>query len=408
LRAALLCAVLAPPLLGVGAAHAADPPAAAGVERPLAADAAAGLTELQLGLDAMKERRARVAARHFERAAELDPDLAILALYNAGIAWERAGDRERAAELARQVLALDPHPRAARSAQELLDRAGAWRPWSLDGSFGLLYDDNVSQREADVSSGRGDGGAVIELGGSYRLLDDSLHRLEAGYDFSQSAYFHESDFDLQGHGFGVTGSRIVGPVEAVLDYRYSLATLGGDWFLGFHQISPSVELAPADGWYAVAGPRWIAKSFDDSRRDALQSGVAADAYFFPQVLAEWVPGGSFATLGLGFQSEDADGAEFDYAGFGLRSGLHLPFPLGGTEHALDLSYQLRWRDYENPTPSIGVPRLDGVHGVRLRLARRIHGIAWLRLDYEFTRSASNLPSMDYDQNAVGASLAFSL
>jgi tetratricopeptide (TPR) repeat protein len=492
LRSALLCAVLASSLLGVGAAHAAQPdalaeanrllarsefaaaeaelraalaagrdtgpirhalgralagqgrpaeaiasygraleldPAQPGLHRDLgnalfetgdyarardelsaavAEDPDDGLAELQLGLATLAEGDARAAARHFDRAAEVDPELAVLALYNAGVAYERAGDRGRAAARAQQVLQLDPHPEAARSAQLLLERVEAWHPWRLAGSFGLLYDDNVSQSEVDVSSGRADGAGVIELGGSYRLLEDSLHRLETSYDFYQTAYFHESDFDLQSHDFGVSGGRVVGPVEAVLDYRYSVATLGGDFFLGFHQLSPSLEFAPRPGWYSVVGPRVVVKSFDDSLRDAVQSGFAADTYFFPQVLWEPVPTGSFGTLGLGFQSEDAEGAEFDYTGVGLRAGIHLPFPVAGTEHALDFTYRFRWRDYANVTPSIGVTRLDAVHGTRLRLSRAVGAIARLRLDYEFTRSDSNLPSMDYDQNAVSLSLGFSL
>lgn len=366
-----------------------------------------GLVRLQRGLELLERGEPREAALEFERAAETDPELAPLALYNAAVAYARAGDRKAAAERARQVLALDPHPLAARSARELLDRVEA-RRWSLRGHLGLLWDDNVSQREADVSSGRSDGAGVVDLGGTYRLLEDSLVDLETAYDFSQTAYFQESDFDLQSHGFGLSASRGLGPVEGAFDYGYTLATLGGDWFLGFHEIAPSIGFAPARGWHAAAGPRLIVKSFDDSARDALQSGFAFDGYVFPNLISERFPVGSYGVLGLGFQHEDADAAEYDFLGLSLRTGLHLPFSIASVGHELDLSYRLRWQDYSHLTPSIGRKRLDEIHTTRLRLSRDLGETLKLRLEYRFVHSDSNLPAVDYDQNTLSLGLAFAL
>ncbi len=390
-------AVIASLLLGgaaAGAAHASE-------------DAEAGLASLQLGLALLESGKPRQAALAFERAAELDPELAPLALYNAAVAYANAGDLASAARRARDVLALDPHPLAARSARQLLEQVEG-RRWSLRGQLGLLWDDNVSQREADVSSGRSDGAGVVDLGASYRLLQDAAFDLEAGYDFSQTAYFHESDFDLQSHGFGLSAARGLGPVEGVFDYRYSLATLGGDWFLGFHELSPSLEFAPAPGWHALVGPRLLVKSFEDSARDALQSGLGVDGYFFPNQVSERFPVGSYAAVGLGFQHEDAAAAEYDFTGFGLRVGLHLPFALGSVGHEVDVSYRLRWQDYAHRTPAIGQERLDAIHTTRLRLSRDLGELLKLRLEYQFLRSTSNLPTVDYDQNTLSLGLAFAL
>lgn len=362
---------------------------------------------LRLGLAELALGQPEAAAREFE-AARGDLELAPLALYNLGIARlqndEPTAAREALVEAA--ILAGDPVlARRARSMlHEIVPREQAARKrWSLSGSAGLLYDDNVTTSEADFSTGIGDGAAAFDLSADYRILDDPGLRLEVGYDFFQTVHFQLRDFDQQVHGFRLGTSREIGPGEAGLDYRFTLSTLGGERFLDIHELRPRFEFAPHPRWYVVAWPRFQARNFGfNPRRDALNGAAGMDHFFF-------LPDGrgyTFASISV--EGEDASGPEFDFVGFQLRGGVRLPFSLLGGAYRAEGDYRFGLRDFTNPTPSIGTERADRVHAFRFRLVRTLTEWAELRVDYDHARSSSNLPSIDYRQNVVAGSFAFSL
>lgn len=359
-----------------------------------------GLAELQLGDPA-------AAADRFERAAAVDPEQAQLAFYNLGVAHAQAGDRRGARAALRRAIDVDPNAPTAKHARGLLDRVEQTAPrrkrWHLSLFGGLLYDDNVLVSEVDRVSEETDVAGVVELSTGYLLADRETWELEANYDFYQSAYADESDFNLQVHSAALRGSRAAGAFDATLGYRYTLSTLGGDRFLDMHELRPALELAPTARWYAVLGPRFLHKDFeDDSDRDAFQVSLGAENFVFFRKNQAWLQ------LGFAFEHENADASRYDYDGIALRTGLHLPFRLLEAEHELDLVYRLRVRDYDGTTPAIGRERDDRIHTARLRVSRRLSRSSELRLEYEYENSDSNLPSADYRQNNVLLSVGFEL
>lgn len=376
------------------------------LELAVARNPESGEALLLLGLTELERGRTDAAAGHFERVVEVDPELAQLALYNLGAARSRQGDAAGARAALRRAVDVDPTSTTAGYARTLLDRVqrapGGPRRWSLSGSVGLLYDDNVTAREVDSTTGDGDGGASAELAATYRLGDEAPYALELGYDLFQTVYFDASDFNLQVHSLSATGSRSLETVEAKLGYRYTLSTLGGDRFLDIHEVRPSVELALSPRWYAIAGPRFQVKRFDTApRRDARQAAFGALSFFF------FNENRAYALGGLRFESENADGSEFDYDGLVLETGLHVPFGLRGRPYEIDLGYRHRRRDYDHVTPSIGERRDDRIHTFRARLTRDLGESFELRLELEYTDSESNLPAADYIQRTAGLSFAFS-
>jgi tetratricopeptide (TPR) repeat protein len=348
------------------------------------------------------------AVTEFEAAGDDPPGFRQIALYNLGILRLRAGDRLAGRRWLVAAAALDPESVTGRRATALLAESPSTggvappRRWSLSGSAGFLYDDNVTSAGADFSTGIGDAGMAFDVAGSYRLLDTPDLRLEAGYDFYQSVYFDLGDFNQQLHGIELDASREFGGIEAGISYRYSLSLLGEDFLLGLHELRPSINFSPRPGWLAVAWPRFRAKHHTDSRRNSIQGAIGTDHFFF---LGD---GGDYALLGMAFQSEDADGAEFDYLGFTARTGFRKPFRFLGGEFRAGIDYRFRLRDYTSATPSIGEKRHDRVHAARFHLARRLNEFTEVRLDYDLVGSNSNLPSIDYLQNAVTLSLGFAL
>jgi hypothetical protein len=333
--------------------------------------------------------------------------MAQIALYNLGVAHSRAGNARAAREALRRAIDVDPNAPTARHARGLLDRveqtAVRQRPWRVSAFAGLLYDDNVLVTEADRVSDETDAAGVFELSGGYRLVDRELWQLEAGYDFYQSAYLDESDFNFQVHSASLRGSRAAGAFDATLGYRYTLSTLGGDRFLDIHELRPALELAPSMRWYVILGPALRLKEFDEEPdRDAFQASFGAENFFFFRQNRAWVQ------LGFALEHENADASRYDHDGIALRTGLHLPFRMFAAEHELDVVYRLRVRDYEGVTPSIARERDDRIHTARVRVSRRLSRSSEVRLEYEYENSDSNLPSADYRQNNILLSIGFEL
>jgi hypothetical protein len=362
------------------------------LEQAVAERPGSGAAQLALGMCELGLERPDEAIVWFERARRTDPGLEQIALYDIGLAHRRAGRPGEAREALERSVAVDEDSRLATSARELLDLIEPpEKRWSLAARLGVEFDDNVTVSEVDVTSDQADVAFVAEASGSYRLLQSERYELEGGYDFFQSLHADVSDADFQSHGLWLEGSRAGRSFDTSLGYRFTTTTLGGDGFLSLHEVAPRVAIEPTSWWLAEPTLGFTYKDFaDDSDRDA-----APDR-----------PG--YALAGYRFEAEDARGAEFDWMGFSLRTGLHVPFELARGSNALDLSYRFRLRRYANDTPSIDERRFDHVHSVGVGLTRELARSVDARLDYRFVGSVSNLPEADYLENILTFSVGVSL
>jgi tetratricopeptide (TPR) repeat protein len=373
------------------------------LRRALEAQPDAARIRLYLGQAELAAGHPEAAATEFQALVD-HPEYGQTALYNLGMVRLGAGEADAARALLEEAALRDPESRTGRRAAALaVEISEELRRWSLSGNLGFLYDDNVTTSEADLSTGLGDGAFAVDVSGSYRLLDSPALGLEAGYDFFQTAYFQLGDFNQQIHSLSLDASREFREVEAGLGYRFSLSTLGGDLFLDIHEIRPSIGYSVTPWWYSVLTPRVQVKTFhEESSRDAVQGAVGIDNFLFLNGSR------SYGVLGVRTETEDARGDEFDYLGFAMQAGVRHPFSIAEAGYRFEFDYAFRLRDYQNITPSIGTERDDRTHTARLRLARNLTRHTEVRLDYEYTDSDSNLPSIDYRQNVVGMSFALDL
>lgn len=364
---------------------------------------------LELGLCELALGEYEAAARAFERVAR-NPELAQVALYNLGVARSRAGRREQARDAFERAVILDPpSPIASRawSQVEALERSPEERDWSLGLGAGLLFDANVVQQEIDVQTDQPDGAGLFELAATYQLptraLAAGLPDVELGYNFDQTLYFEATELDLQSHGFSAEISEPLGPVDASLSYLLSLSRLDGERFLDYHDLRSTAGFSPSESWYASVSPALQWKRFDDQpRRDAKQVSLGTLQLF---ALGGWH---RYALIGVEGTLSDADGREYDLREIATQVALHGSAALGERQIPIDLRYRYRYRDYTHVTPSIGEQRADHSHALLVRaelaLARRLS----LRFEYAFERSLSNLPSADYVDNVLSATLRFGM
>lgn len=373
--------------------------------RAAARSPADGVLALELGLCELARGEDAAAAAAFERASH-DPVVAQVALYHLGIARERAGIREQARDAFERAVLLDPpSPIASRAWTHVqaLDRSEGDRPWSLAAGAGLAYDHNVIRQEIDVQTDDPDGAGLFELEATYLLPNRRGPAIELGYDFHQTLYFDVTELDLQSHGLSAEASQRIGPADASLSYLFSLNTLDGDRFVDFHEVRPTAGFAPTESWYASVSPAFQVTRFDDeSRRDAERYSLGTLQLF---AIGGWH---RYALVGLDGAITDASGSEFDRREIATQASLHWSWDVGERQIPLDLRYRYSFRDYSNDTPSIGEKREDDIHALLVRVEIPLTGRFFLRLQYEFEDSDSNLPSADYTDNVVAAMLRFAL
>jgi tetratricopeptide (TPR) repeat protein len=378
--------------------------AAEAFEAALAIDPGLPGAHSSLGIAYYELGRHEEAEEQLERAVQLDPADAGAYLF-LGLARWKQGETEPARQALERAIALEPGSPTAVDARELLQaiERGEVRskPWSLYGWVGAEYDDDVSRSEVDATSGEKDVALVIELGGAYALVDRPLWQLEVAYDFYQSLYADEDDFDLQSHSLSLDGTRELGPVNAGLGYRLVFSTLDGDDFLDIRALRPSLGMLILPSWYVDLSFELQDRDFDQSARDSDRKRLGIANYLFVQ---DW------GRLSFGYHrlDENADGPEFDYDGYELSLGLQAFFSISDRELELDTVFEYLDRDYDNITPSIGRKRDDRRKTLRIGVARGLDGVGEVRLDWERIDADSNLPSADYRQNVIRLSVGVDL
>jgi hypothetical protein len=353
-----------------------------------------------LGQILLRRGRPEQAVAELERAAALAPG-------DPGLARELAAAREQVSR--REGLSRREAERRAQAPTgrptDLPSRTDPEKPWQLAAGAGLFHESNVRQSAVDQESGNADGAGQFDFTASYELPVRNWFDLSAGYDFYQSLYFDETDFDLQSHTLRALASRDLGPTNGALSYFYSLNTLGGSRFLDLQELRPSLGYSPTPWWYSSVSPGVRLKRFDgDSDRNADTPLVGVQQLF---ALGSWK---RRLLLGIDGEFEDTKSREFDYRGFAAVADLLSPIPIsiGARSPVFDLRYRFRYRDYTSELSSPTGERQDRIHTARARLDVPLVTYVSLRIEYEYEHASSDVESADYDDHIVGGSLRVEL
>ena len=344
----------------------------------------------------------------FEAAKRHDREFAQLATYHVGLAHHKVGERQQAVAALKQAVAMDSNSDAGKNARALLDTIeqqggeAAAKPWYVRLGLGFEYDDNLTVEEQDLATDQSDFATVVELEGGYRFTVPKPYQAEISYSLSQSFYDDYSQFDLQTHTLGLSGSRDFDGWEAGLSYAYSYMFLGREGFLQSHRLTPNAGVFLPHGLYATVSYTLEDKDFRktaDNGRDAVNQAVGGDLFAF------FMENRGYLQLGYRLEGESASAAEYDYLGHTLTAAVQVP---AWYETKARLSFKYQDKRYRHITPSIGVEREDTKETIGLMVGRKFLEMYEAKVEYQYITSDSNLESSDYTENLlfVGVSALF--
>lgn len=275
------------------------------------------------------------------------------------------------------------------------------QPWSLGVTAGISYDDNVTVEQLDVKSGVSDTIGNFGLSAGYEVLDSKTNQLKLSYDFSQSLHDKLTNFDLQSHAVGFTGSTDLGGVSLGYSYKFFHMLLGGKSFLNMHVVNPSLSGFVTPNLYVRGSYFYFDKSFHTfvGRNASYHQPDLAIYYFFNQSK-------SYVSVGGHYEIENTAAPQYDYKGYAFTTALQVPVDLSVRTVKFQLGYTYLHRDYDNITPSIAAKRFETRSTVKLSAEIPLVDRLAFTLDYKYVDRDSNLLATKYSENVVGGTLGY--
>lgn len=374
--------------------------------------------QLYRGLVLLDRSEDAAAAARFERAASLaDAGVDPLASYYAGLAWQRARERQKAREDLERVVAGDPDgpwADAARRRLAELDAATGFEPgrWSASASTGVEYDDNVVLRGEGVSlpsdiSDEDDWSVWWSADLRAELLRTENWAGGATGGYYGNAHFELEDFNQHTPTASLWLDRRVDDQSFLrLQPFFGYTWFGGDPYLmnvggvlsynrDFDAAGQGVlytSLAYRNYLYAVHGP-----FADDLDRDGLDFRAG-----YEHAIA--VTDTTTLRGGLEYGLYEAEGREYSHSSYGGSVGLRQGLPWKLT---FDAEATYAWEPYRHasrfgPTAGASGPdRRDHYLHARAQLDRPITDWMSVAAYYAYTNNDSNTRPFDYDRNVVG-------
>jgi tetratricopeptide (TPR) repeat protein len=350
------------------------------------------------GMTEQKLKQFSPSIDSFQRAQELNPEYKQTALYYQGVAHYYNEDLDTARTSLDQSIQLDSKSPMADRSRKVLDRVNSGKPAEKDLSLtfgvGFLYDDNLTSSTQDLVSNVDDVAATFEISVSYKLLKQRTYSAGITYDFYQSLYADEDDFDLSSHTLGLSLSKDTKPLDFGFDYLIGYNMLGGESFFQNHSLIPSVGYAWSPQLYTRINYHLQFKNFQQAifdERDGNNNSFGADQYYF-------LEGGKIrAQIGYRYMIENTDADRFDYKGYSMSASLKTPLSVLGD---LLLRYNYLKKDFTKITPSISQERQDNIQTAQITLTRSLPAGFALKIDYQYIHSNSNFEVVDYEKNIV--------
>ncbi|MBW1988100.1 MAG: tetratricopeptide repeat protein [Deltaproteobacteria bacterium] len=358
--------------------------------------------------------RYALAIEYFEKASELNPDLAPTAQHMIAIVHMEREEFDLSAGLFQQVIRTFPaHPaaRASEAALAALERLRRVRkPWYVQAQFGWGYDDNLTNQPLDPEPGvaygdREDYFQNFYLGGGCRFLNEKTRRLGVGYALHHRGYQDSPENNILAHNPYVFGELDRRPLHLRARYDFTYYYTGGadrdvqdwGWYLTFapdddklktNQVTAALVVEEPHGMSTEFGAEFMNREYMDITPDANTWALGATQTFNL--------GGTGRSLRFGYKYfvEDSERKGFDFTFHEFTAGFFSPLFYG---ILADVSYAYVRTFYdENPTYWPG-EREDTSHRATAQLTRSITDRVQGSVTYVFHYNDSNVAFSGVDR-----------
>ena len=376
----------------------------------------------------------------FEKAAALDAQTGIKALYYTGIAQLKLGRTDKGVSALRTLVRKVPGTREAASATEILaavedafNQAAAEaetrqqavvkaaprrptreKPWNLTLNMGLEYDDNVSlipdstaQLPGDVSS-KGNARLVHSLGGAYRIIDQGPQSVELSASYAGSKHKDLEDFDVDTVGGGALWRYTLRPYQFRTGAYVSRTWVDGDARNWTYSLAPGFSWQPRRWTWTDLDYRYARTVYDDEpptanadeNRDAhTQDLTARQSLSFPGLLLKGYS--TLFSLAITAETSDTTGGAYEYDALGTTVSFQqgLPFRV-----VLVTAYTYREIDYDNANTrsTNGSAREDRENTFNARVYKKITDRLSAYAGYRKYDNDSNIPDFFQYESDVWA------
>lgn len=277
--------------------------------------------------------------------------------------------------------------------------------FKLEGRVGGEYSSNVAVSDLDTNTGEGDWAGTVNLLAEAQLIPVDKLTLRAGYDFTQTLHNEFDQFDL-------TISRPYAEIAYDFDFvtmgvlgNYAMASLDGDEYLTYTQISPYLSKQFGNQFFLRLAYARTEKEFENQPpnplldRDATADSVQVDGYIFLDGVKRYL------VLGGKAAEEDADSDAFDYSSGLGRIRFVQRFDAMGSEMTFRAGAEYEDRSYDSTLslipPAGGAKREDKRTVLDLQLEIPFGEHFFSEVSYKYGNYESNQSGADYDEHVAG-------
>jgi hypothetical protein len=216
--------------------------------------------------------------------------------------------------------------------------------FKLDGEvgWGLIFNSALSVDELDEVSSQSDNGYEFNgaVKGKWQLSDKT--KLSSSYAYNQKTYYEYSQYDLALHQLNIDGSYKFNRSEIGLRIDGASASLAGETFLNFQQVSFYLGHFVQPETYLRTSVKTKNKYFAKlSDRDAIGLGVSFDIFHFIN------SANTMLMLGLTAEKEDTQDNQFTYSGMGIQTKITHKFRVFGFNSKAGVGLRFQRNDYQS-------------------------------------------------------------
>ncbi len=362
------------------------------------------------GLILSKKKKYEDALASFESAKSMDQKIAPTATYQIGMIFLRTGRVAHAKDLFRALAAEEPNTDIGTLAQEQVDTIAAGeeskqKRFRSVAGIQLQYDSNVVLKPNGVPvdiSGESDMSAVVTLQSEYALPVNEPVDLKLQYSLYWNSHTDLKDFDVQSHILGGTADYRFGDKSLSFLANYNYTLVSNETYMNIVTLSPTLGLIPMENNRFFLSLLYQIKDYTvveglpaDENRNAANTGAGV-AWFAPMG-----PGGSFSVR-YDINLEDADGANWSYAGNKLSGGIQYPISekikIGGN---LEINIQA----FDNVHSTFQQKRKDTTYTTGFQLTYPVSKNIEAQFMYSYTKADSTIAVYSFDKNIAGIGLS---